>query len=402
MVWKKNFYAIWIAQFLAIAGFNTSIPIIPFYLQDLGVTDPLLLKMWVGLCQGGSAISMIFFAPIWGKISDLYGRKPMLLRAMFGGALVMALQGFTTAPYHIFILRIFQGTLSGTVAAATVLVATTVPKEKAGYYLGLLQMAIFLGSSTGPLIGGVISDFWGNRMAFFTTSTLMFSGGIIILIFVKEDFHRVPQKITLFKAIVPDFSPLRESRELLILLLITGLVYIANSSAAPIVPLFVQSMSPEGALVGSTSGAVIGAAALASALAAGLIGRVSFRIGYRRTLLFCLAGAGCFLIPQGLSTSPLMLLIFRALGGVFFGGTMPSINAMIVIRADSNKQGSIYGLNSSMGSGGSALGPLIGASTAALWGFPAAFFASSLALFTGFLVVLILTKKVQDPADCPA
>ena len=85
---------------------------------------------------------------------------------------------------------------------------------------------------------------------------------------------------------------------------------------------------------------------------------------------------------------------------------MPSINAMIVIRAESHKQGSVYGLNSSMGSGGSALGPLIGASVAALWGFPAAFFASSLALFTGFLVVLLLTKKVQvsaqDPADCSA
>ncbi|HOV65062.1 MAG TPA: MFS transporter, partial [Spirochaetia bacterium] len=80
--WKRNLYAIWIAEFIAIIGFNTSVPIIPFYLQDLGIHDPQKLKIWVGISQALVSVAVAIFAPIWGKVADIYGRKPMLLRAM--------------------------------------------------------------------------------------------------------------------------------------------------------------------------------------------------------------------------------------------------------------------------------------------------------------------------------
>lgn len=393
--WKKNLYAIWFAEFLAIAGFSTATPIIPFFLQDLGITDPADLKLWVGLCHTPAAITLAVFAPIWGKLSDVYGRKPMLLRAMFGGTLVMGLLGLSTSPYHVLVLRMIQGTLTGTVSAATVLVAATTPKDKAGYSLGMLQMSVFLGSSLGPLIGGTISDFLGHRIAFFVTSGLLLVSALIIMFFVKEEFEKVPRKITLLKTIIPDFSPLKESRELLVLVITVGLVQCANSIATPILPLFVQSMNKENLLIGSTTGLILGASALASALAAALIGRVSFRFGYRKTLLLCLAGAACFSVPQGFTWGPFSLLVFRILGGIFIGGTMPSVNAMIAIRTDSDKQGSIYGLTSSVGSGGAALGPVLGASAAALFGYSAAFFSTALTLFAGSAVILFLTRRKQ-------
>ncbi|MCK7506494.1 MAG: MFS transporter [Desulfobacterales bacterium] len=90
----------------------------------------------------------------------------MILRAMFGGAVLISLMALTTEPWQVFALRTLQGCVTGTVAAATVFVASIVPKEEAGYRLGLLQMAIFLGGSIGPLFGGFVADSAGPRANF--------------------------------------------------------------------------------------------------------------------------------------------------------------------------------------------------------------------------------------------
>src|SRR5208283_4041238 len=122
--WKRTLYAIAAGELLAVAGFTTSTPIIPFYLQDLGVSDPFRLKLLTGLLQALPSVSLVFFSPIWGSLADNYGRKPMLLRALFGGVLIMLLQGLVTAPWQLLALRTLQGCITGTIAAATILVAS--------------------------------------------------------------------------------------------------------------------------------------------------------------------------------------------------------------------------------------------------------------------------------------
>jgi MFS transporter, DHA1 family, multidrug resistance protein len=178
--WKRTLFAIGAAELLAVAGFSTSTPIIPLFLQDMGVSDPVRLKFLTGLLQALPSLSLVFFSPIWGSLADSYGRKPMLLRAMFGGMVVMLLQGLVTAPWQLLVLRTLQGCITGTIAAATILVASVAPREEVGYSLGLLQMAIFLGASIGPLIGGVIADLVGRRVNFFVTSILLLAAGIIV------------------------------------------------------------------------------------------------------------------------------------------------------------------------------------------------------------------------------
>ncbi|MBE3064743.1 MAG: MFS transporter, partial [Spirochaetes bacterium] len=112
--WKRSFFAVLAAEFLASAGFNTSIPILPFYLQDLGITDPTALKLWVGACYTIVAVALAVFAPIWGRLADSYGKRTMLLRAMLGGTVVLALMGVVSSPWQLFVLRGLQGALTGT------------------------------------------------------------------------------------------------------------------------------------------------------------------------------------------------------------------------------------------------------------------------------------------------
>ncbi len=122
------------------------------------------------------------------------------------------------------------------------------------------------------------------------------------------------------KSIIPDFSPLAHSPGLIVLVLVSGGLQIAMSTVAPILPLFIQSISPQATKVGSMTGLILGGSAVAAALSSAGLGRVSHRIGYERLLAFCLAGAVLVFLPQAFVRNPIQLLILRVLGGALVGG----------------------------------------------------------------------------------
>ena len=386
----------WIAEFIAIAGFATSNPIIPLFIKELGVTQTAALNLWTGFVNVGASLSMAIFAPIWGALADSYGRKLMLLRAMIGGTVLVGLMTFVQAPWQILALRTMQGMITGTVAAATVLTAATVPAAEIGYRLGLMQMAVYLGNSLGPLLGGSIHFVAGSRANFLITSCLLALAAFIILRFVKEDFTPKPRTASFLKNAIPDFSPLFRIPALLPLMGAIFAVQFANSVVGSMLTLFVRQLAGDSRSLGLVSGLIQGVGALSGALAAGFIGKSSGRIGYGRTLVLCLTGAFIFYLPQGLATAPWQLLLLRFGSGFFLGGTMPSINALIATLCSKDKQGSTYGLSASISSAGMALGPAVGATVATLAGYPAVFFVTSGVLaLTGGLARLSLRRKTR-------
>ncbi len=395
-------YAVWAGEFLAIAGFSTSTPITPFYIQDLGVTDPLRLKLLTGIVQALPSLTLAVFAPIWGSVADNYGRKPMLLRAMFGGTVVMFVTGLITAPWQLIALKTLQGCLTGTVAAATIMVASIAPREEAGYALGLLQMAIFLGSSFGPLFGGVIADLFGRRMNFFATALLLLSAGLIIMRFAEDNFEPPADRKSIFRSLLPDFSPLLRSPALASLLAVIAADQIAGSIVGPFLPLMIQQISTWTSMLATMTGVIIGLGAVASALAAVSIGKVSYRLGYKRTLIICMAGASLFTIPQAFARTPVQLLVMRICSCFFVGGNLPSVNALIAQRTEKGRQGSIYGLSASIASVSNALGPVIGASIAMTAGYSAVFLATAGILgAAGIVIGLFVRGGVGKTSETP-
>ena len=380
IAWKKSLYAIWVAELLAIAGFGASMPIIPFYLQQLGVTRPDELNLWNGLINSVSAIALGLIAPVWGRLADSYGRRPMLLRAMFGGSIIIFMMGFVTSPWQLLVLRTAQGLLTGTVGAATVLVAAMVPIEQTGFGMGLLQTAIFTGSSVGPMIGGFIADLTGYRVTFFATAFLLAAAGVIVTIFVHEEFVREVQVGSFFRRMMPDFRPVLHSSALMTLLMIGFAMQVSNGVVNPILPLFIQQISPAASAVATQTGLVLGLSALSAALASGIIGRFSFRLGYRRTLAIGLVGSFLFTLPQALVQNTAQLLVLKILSGFFLGGAIPAVNALIAENTERSAQGSVYGINTSISSAGAALGPALGAGVAVAFGYSAAFVATAAVL----------------------
>jgi MFS transporter, DHA1 family, multidrug resistance protein len=356
------------------------------------VIDPVQLKLLTGIVQALPSLMLVIFSPIWGSVADNYGRKPMLLRAMFGGTVVMFVMGLVTSPWQLIVLKTLQGCLTGTVTAATIMVASIAPPEEVGYSLGLLQMAIFLGASFGPLFGGVIADVFGRRINFFATSLLLLAAALIITRFAEDTFTPPANRKSIFRSMLPDFSPILRSRALASLLAVIAADQIAGSIAGPFLPLLIQQINTRTTAIATTTGVIIGCGALASALAAASIGKVSYRLGYKRTLVICMAGASLFMIPQAFVHTPLQLLIARIGSCFFVGGNLPSVNALIAQRIERGKQGSIYGLSASIASGSNALGPVIGASIAMTAGYGSVFLTTAGILATAGIVITLFVK----------
>ena len=364
--WKRNLYVIWTAELVAIAGFSVAFPFLPYYVQELGVTDPGQVEMWSALLFTGQAITMAIFAPIWGSLADRYGRKPMVVRAMFGGAVALGAMGFVRNVQQLAILRALQGCVTGTVPAATTLVASSVPRQRSGYALGLLQMAIYSGASVGPLLGGLVADAFGYRTAFLVTATLLFAAGLGVFFLVEERFEPSRRKED-----SPD-GGFRQGLALVLrsqaLLIMFGTRIVMNFGLrimGPMLPLFVQALMSAGERVASVTGLITGARAATGALGAIVLGRIGDRVGHRRVLVACALGAAVLYAPQFLVVTPTQLLILQATAGVATGGIMASGSATLAQLAPEGRQGVVYGLDSSANSVARAMAPMAGAAIAA-------------------------------------
>jgi DHA1 family multidrug resistance protein-like MFS transporter len=152
-LWRKNLYILWGTQFLAMVGMNLVVPFLPFYIRDLGVSDPDELARWSGLVFAGPFFLSFVATPLWGALGDRYGRKMMVVRALFGLALSQALIGLSQNVIQLFLFRILQGGISGFIAASLALVSTSTPRQHTGYALGLMQSSSAGGMVLGPFVG---------------------------------------------------------------------------------------------------------------------------------------------------------------------------------------------------------------------------------------------------------
>ena len=399
--YRTNFTALLIAETLAMIGFGISTPVIPLFLQEeIGITDPVKLNTWTGIINSCASITIAVFAPIWGHLADIYSRRAMLLRAMFSGAIVISFMTLVNSPWQLLVLKAIQGSLTGTIAAATVITASITPAAQVAFALGLLQTMIAVGNSLGPLVGGVVSDFLGHRAAFFSTGLTLALAGVIVLIGLDNDTRPPSENKTKKISLFPDIRPITASPLLRNIMLVTFMVNAANTVATPMLPLFLKSLvkniSAQPAYIGSTSGIVLGVGAAFTALAAVLVGKYANRFGYWPTLVFCLSAGAAASLPQIFVGNVYQLTVFRAISSFFIGGTLPVINAIIAVSSDKKHQGAIFGVNASVTAAGNALGPLVG-SAAAILSYRAMFLAS--ALFLGLSALGTRKRTVSKSAN---
>ncbi len=361
--WQRTLYACWFAQLLSIIGFAFVMPFIPFYVRELGVTGEANVAIWAGLVITAAGIMQAIFAPIWGNLADRYGRKIMVQRAMFGGAVVMTAMGFAGDVWHLLGLRALQGALTGTVVASTTLVASVTPNGRMGYSLGMMQVAVLMGVTVGPWAGGLMADAWGYRVPFYASGGMLFLGGLVVLLLAKENFS-VPDKNS---AQNHGLQRAFGRKGLLALLATFFMISLAGSFVGPIFPLLVEQVS-ETTRVASTAGMLMAISGLAAGVSALIIGLLGDRIGHKPLLVVCTVGAAIFSAPHAIAQTVGQLMALRVGTGLTRGGTAPALNAIVGQAVSSDTYGRAFGNTRVAGALGMAFGPLMGGFAAAQLG----------------------------------
>lgn len=388
--WRKNLYLIFVTEFVVIMAFSFVNPFLPLFIQELGDFNNKQAAFWAGIALGGGGLAMFLSSPVWGIIADRWGRKPMVLRAMFGASVILALMGIVSNVYVFIALRCSQGLLAGTVAAASALVAADTPRNKIPFAMGLIMLAVFGGSSFGPFLGGFLADKVGYEATFFITSALLFSGGLIVLFFVKERFDRpIPGQ----GASLGSLWHLAMSREMLPLLMAICALNIGPPMISPMVPLFIRELDPRVAAA-TASGVAFGLMGLVAAISSVVASRLGKRISLKKMMVFSCLGTGLLYLPPMWATTVTQLLIFIALMGLLSGGLMMSANSLVSLSVSQSQQGIAYGLSTSAQALGGGLGPLIGGSLASLLGFKPIFgVAGGLFILVAVLIIKLLVGK---------
>lgn len=388
--WRRTLYTVWLTQFIAVAGFSFVIPFMPYYIQELGISDVRQVGLWAGLITSAQAVSMALMSPVWGALADRHGRKLMVLRASFAGAVVLSLMGFVTSVQQLLVLRFLQGMLTGTVSATTTLVASTVPKERAGMALGSLQTAVFLGVSFGPLLGGVSGEALGYRASFWITGALLLLSGVLVLLFVHEEFTPVADAPRAGRGGMAQAVRLvLASGPLLAVFAVRILLRVGSRALDPVLPLFVQTLLPAGSPVGVTTGLIVAISGLGSAVGSPVIGSWSDRLGQRRLLIACALAAGVCYIPQAFVQDARWLIFWQLLSGFAVGGTLATVTALLMRVAPTGHEGMVFGLDASAVSGANAVGPVLGAAVAATLGLRAPFLLATALFGVGLLAVIL-------------
>ena len=393
-LWKKNLVVCWFGMFVTGIGMSQIAPVLPLYIGNLGIYNTSLIEQFSGIAFGATFIISAIFSPIWGHAADKFGRKPMLLRASLGMAIVIGSMGFVHNVYELIGLRLLQGVITGYSTACTTLIATQTDNEHAGWALGTLSTANIAGSLLGPVIGGFIEENFGPKNVFFITGALLLIAFIITALFVKESFTRQNNKILKIKE-VWDSIPYKN---LTAIMFVTSFILTMSLySAEPIITIYVTQLSHNMNHVALIAGMAFSASGLENIIAAPRLGKLSDKIGTHKIMLTSLIAAGLIFIPQAFVKDPWQLMGLRFLLGLVMGGLNPSVNVMIKKITPDFLTGRIFGFNISAQYLGVFGGSILGGQVSACLGIRYVFFITGTLLLINALWVYLKVYKRLIP-----
>ncbi|OLC25000.1 MAG: hypothetical protein AUG06_10075 [Actinobacteria bacterium 13_1_20CM_2_65_11] len=381
--WRRNLVALWFAEFTAIFGFSFAFPFLSIFIsQDLGVHNARDLDLWTAAAGSVSGLAMAVASPIWGVLGDRFGRKPMLIRSMVGGAITVGVIFFVQTPLQLVILRFLQGATSGTVAAATALVAAETPRNRVGWALGVVTSAVALGSAVGPVVGGLAASAFGLRLVFLGGGVLLMIAMLPVLIVVRESPLRPrdrsrPGVLALIKQ-----RP-GAVRALAMLIGAQGLVTVVNTATQQLVVL--KLIELVGRAASTATGLAFGAAGLSSSASAIGYTTITRRVGYVRTITLAAILLAATVAALVVAPSAAVIVIAVGVAGLLYGAIVPATASMIGLETPVEAQSTVFGFNASAVAFGFFLGPLVGGGIAATSGVP-----NALAVTAGLALVLAL------------
>lgn len=338
---------LFIVMFLVMVGFGIIIPVLPFYAEEIGASPTQL-----GLLMAVYSFMQLLFAPIWGRLSDRIGRKPVMMIGITGLALSFLIQALSTELWMLFAARIIGGLLSSAnMPTAMAYVADITTEENRGKGMGIIGAAVGLGFVFGPAIGGIFSKV-SLSMPFYLASGSSFVTLILVFILLKESAHKREDSLVDRHSIwrvVTGAGSILFFVQLLISLSLSGLE-----------ATFAYFAAKRAGMDSTQLGYVFMIMGLAGAIVqGGLVGRLTKKYGERAVIqtgiVVSAIGFGLILLVHSFTTAAIYLTIFGLGNGVI----RPSVSSLLTKTATAG-HGSATGLLSSFDSLGRIIGPPLG------------------------------------------
>jgi DHA1 family tetracycline resistance protein-like MFS transporter len=358
---RSPLVVIFTTVFIDLVGFGIVIPVLPLYAEG---TQFNATPRMVGLLFASYSVMQLIFSPVLGRLSDKYGRRPVLLISIIGTGIGFLILGFATTLWMLFVGRILDGISGGNISTAQAYIADITTKEDRAKGMGLLGAAFGLGFIFGPAIGGLLSR-WGIHIPFLFAAGLCFANAILLYFTLPETVtpdHPARVSAARGRGFAQLINSLKQPR-LGFILTIYFLFIVAFSIMTTSFSLYTMFRFGYDAHHNGYLFAYVGL--IAVIIQGVLIGRLVKRFG---ELWLVIVGAlffavSLFVVPfVGPNAGGLVALLIG--GGIFSLGnslSTPALNSLASKSVGAAEQGSVLGVTQSAASLARAVGPSIAA-----------------------------------------
>jgi MFS family permease len=172
-----------------LVGFGVVMPVLPFWAQEFGAD-----AVAFGLLQSSYAVAQLVCAPLWGRLSDRVGRRPVLLSTIAGTALAMLATGLAPSLAWLFAARLLAGGFAANISVAAAYIADVTLPEERTRWMGLLGASFGIGFVLGPAIGGLLAPYGHAVPMFFTAGLAAVNWGVAALRLVEPVRHEAAER----------------------------------------------------------------------------------------------------------------------------------------------------------------------------------------------------------------
>lgn len=343
--------------FIDLVGFGIIIPLLPFYAEYFDASPAT-----VGLVMATYSAAQFVAAPLWGRLSDRVGRRPVLLATLAGAAVCYVWLGFAGSLTALFLARAAGGLMAGNIATAFAYVADVTAPENRARGMGAIGAGFGLGFIAGPAIGGLLAgadpvhaDFQSPALAAASASALAFG----LALFVLPESLPPEQRASLASGSAAGRrASFRQALARPQIGLLIALAFLAVFVFAGMEATFAMWSRRQFGWGPEQNGYLFAMIGLLSAgIQGGLVGRLAKRFGEPRLIVAgaALLAVGIALIPLAATVPPLLAAMIVA--GTGFSLISPALNSLISLKAGEGTIGGVMGVTRSATTLARVVGP---------------------------------------------
>lgn len=383
---SRNITILFFTLVVVMMGFGMIIPILPFYIESFDASGSEL-----GLLMAIFALMQFIFSPIWGSLSDRYGRKPFLLLGAIGNALSMVFFGLSTQLWMLYIFRALAGSLSSaTLPTAMAYIGDSTTEENRSKGMGLMGAAMGVGMILGPGLGGWLAQF-SLQLPFFIAAGLSTLAALLIVLILPDSLPESERETSASPTRSPQFQAMWQalSSPIGVLLILAFILSFGLTNFEAVFGLFALERFDYGPQTVGILLTFIGV--ISSVMQGALTGPITRRWGETNVIRASLISTAIGFILMLAAFNFLTVLLTVGLFIISNALLRPAVSSLISQRATSG-QGISLGLNNAFMSLGRIIGPL--------WAgylfdinlhYP--YLSGSVVMLAGFLVSLAYLRK---------